>query len=73
MAEKKESKKEEDVVYIFTPYIGKMKYYNKPIEWMDKLCSDGKVKREVTKRTSVLECRRNSNHCYVVDYTEDRV
>lgn len=52
---------------------GKMKYYNKPIEWMDKLYSDGKVKREVTKRIPVLECKRNSNHCYVVDYAEDRV
>lgn len=52
---------------------GKMKYYNKPIEWVDKLYSDGKVKREVTKRIPVLECKRNSNHYYVVDYAEDRV
>lgn len=52
---------------------GKMKYYNKPIEWVDKLYSDGKVKREVTKRIPVLECKRNSNHCYVVDYAEDRL
>ncbi len=52
---------------------GKMKYYNKPIEWVDKLYSDGKVKREVTKRIPVLECKRNSNHCYLVDYAEDRV
>lgn len=52
---------------------GKMKYYNKPIEWVDKLYSDGKVKREVTKRIPVLECKRNSNHCYVVDYAEDWV
>lgn len=52
---------------------GKMKYYNKPIEWVDKLYSDGKVKREVTKRIPVLECKRNSNHCYVVDYAEDKV
>lgn len=52
---------------------GKMKYYNKPIEWVDKLYSDGKVKREVRKRIPVLECKRNSNHCYVVDYAEDRV
>jgi len=29
---------------------GKMKYYNKPVEWIDKHYSDGKSKREVTKR-----------------------
>ncbi len=52
---------------------GKMKYYNKPIEWVYKPYSDGKVKREVTKRIPVLECKRNSDHCYVVDYAEDRV
>ncbi len=52
---------------------GKMKYYNKPIEWVDKLYSDGKVKREVTKRIPVLECKRNSNHCYLIDYAENRV
>lgn len=52
---------------------GKMKYYNKPIEWVDRLYSDGKVKREVTKRIPVLECKRNSNHYYVADYAEDRV
>ena len=53
--------------------MNKMKYYNKQIEWVDKLYSDGKVKREVTKRIPVLECKRNSNHCYVVDYAEDKV
>ena len=52
---------------------GKMKYYNKPIKWVDKLYSDGKVKREVIRRISVLECKRNSDHCYVVDCAENRV
>lgn len=52
---------------------GKMKYYNKPMEWVDKSFSDVKVKREVTKRIPVLECKRNFNHCYVVDYAEDKV
>ena len=33
---------------------GKMKYYNKPMEWVDKSFSDVKVKREVTKRIPVL-------------------
>ena len=50
-----------------------MKYYNKQIEWVDKLYSDGKVNREVTKRIPVLVCTRNSYHCFVVDYAEDKV
>lgn len=52
---------------------GKMKYYNKPVEWIDKYYSDGKTKREVTKRIPVLECTRNSEHCYKVDPAEDKV
>ncbi len=52
---------------------GKMRYYNKPIEWEKKIYSDGKVKREVTKRIPVLECKRNHDHYYVVDCAEDRV
>lgn len=52
---------------------GKMKYYNKPIEWIDKYYSDGKTKRKVTKRIPVLECTRNSEHCYKVDPAEDKV
>lgn len=52
---------------------GKMKYYNKPVEWIDKHYSDGRTKREVTKRIPVLECKRNHEHCYVVDPAEDKV
>ena len=52
---------------------GKMKYYNKPVEWREILRSDGSTKREVTKRIPVLECRRNAEHCYAVDPAEDRV
>lgn len=52
---------------------GKMKYYNKPVEWIDKHYSDGKSKREVTKRIPVLECKRNNGHCYPVDPAEDKV
>ena len=37
-----------------------MRYYNKPVEWIDHYI-DGKVKREVTKRVPVLECKRNQN------------
>lgn len=52
---------------------GKMKYYNKPVEWIEKRYSDGRIKRVVTKRTPVLECKRNSEHCYKVDPTEDKI
>ena len=52
---------------------GKMKYYSKPIEWVDKYYSDGRTKREVTKRIPVLECKRNSEHWYEVDPAEDKV
>ena len=52
---------------------GKMKYYNKPVEWIDKHYSDGRIKRVVTKRIPVLECTRNSEHCYKVDPAEDKV
>ena len=39
----------------------------------DKHYSDGKTKREVTKRIPVLECERNGKHCFEVDPAEDRV
>lgn len=52
---------------------GKMRYYNKPVEWIDKYYSDGKTKREITKRIPVLECKRNREHCYLVDPAEDKV
>ena len=51
---------------------GEMRYYNKPVEWIDHYI-DGKVKREVTKKVPVLECKRNTEHCYRVDTAEDRV
>lgn len=52
---------------------GEMKYFNKPIEWVDVPNSDGKIKREVTKKVPVLECKRNPKHCYEVDPAADRV
>ena len=52
---------------------GKMKYYNKPVEWREIVRTDGSVKYEVTKKVPVLECRRNPKHCYEVDPAEDRV
>lgn len=52
---------------------GKMKYYNKPVEWVNKYYSDGRTKREVTKKIPVLECKRNVEHCYIVDPAEDKI
>lgn len=52
---------------------GKMKYYNKPVEWIDNYYGAGRTKREITKRIPVLECKRNSEHYYEVDPAEDRV
>lgn len=52
---------------------GKMKYYNKPIEWREILRSDGSIKREVTKRIPVLECKRNAEHWYSVDPAGDKI
>ena len=52
---------------------GKMRYYNKPVEWKEVLRSDGSVKNEVTKRVPALECKRNSKHWYEVDPAEDKV
>lgn len=45
---------------------GKMKYYNKPVEWREYYV-DGKTKRELLKRTPALECRRNCEHWFKVD------
>lgn len=50
-----------------------MKYYNKPVEWIDRCYGDGKIKREITKRMPVIECTRNSEHCFRVDPAEDRI
>lgn len=52
---------------------GKMKYYNKPIDWDIKIDSNGKEKRIVTERVPALECKRNSKHWFEVDPAEDKV
>ena len=52
---------------------GKMKYFNKPVEWRDVLNSDGKIKREVTKRVPALQCKRNSDHWFEVDPAADKL
>lgn len=52
---------------------GKMRYYNRPVEWVNKYYSDGQTKREVAKRIPVFECKRNRDHWYEVDPAGDRV
>ena len=52
---------------------GKMKYYNKPIEWLDTIYSNGRVKRKITKTVPALECKRNSEHWYKVDPAENHL
>ncbi len=47
---------------------GKLKYYNKPSEWIDYHDNRGNFKkRKVTEKIPVLECRRNKNHFWYVD------
>lgn len=48
---------------------GKMKYYNKPLEWIEH----GVNKRTITKKAPFLECKRNPEHCYSVDPAEDGI
>ena len=52
---------------------GKMKYYMKPIKWIDWIKKNGSRWREITERTSALECKRNSEHWFKVDPAEDKV
>lgn len=52
---------------------GEMKYYNKPIEWREITFSDGKTKREITKRIPVFECKRNPDHFFFVDPAEEKL
>ena len=50
---------------------GKMRYYSKPLEWRELQYSNGKRKREITKKVPALECKRNPEHWYEVDPAED--
>lgn len=52
---------------------GTMKYFNKAVEWRDITYSNGRTKREVTKKVSALQCKRNSNHWYEVDPAADKL
>ncbi|MBL4987094.1 hypothetical protein [Bacillus safensis] len=48
---------------------GKMKYYNKPLEWIEH----GGNKRTITKKGPFIECKRNPEHCYAVDPAENGI
>ena len=52
---------------------GTMKYFNKAVEWKDTTNSDGKTKREATKKVPALQCERNSDHWYEVDPAADKL
>lgn len=52
---------------------GKMKYYNKPVEYIYTRDNNGNSKKEIIKRIPVLECRRNAEHWYKVDIAEERI
>ena len=47
---------------------GKLKYYNKPYEWVDHYDENGNFKkRKITRTVPALECKRNSEHFWYVD------
>lgn len=46
---------------------GRLRFYNKPTEWIDYTISDGAVKRKITERTPAAECARNHKHWYPID------
>lgn len=52
---------------------GKLRYYNKATKWRNIPISGGGTRKEVTERTPVLECRRNSEHWWKVDPAEEQV
>lgn len=52
---------------------GTMKYFNKAVECRDITYSDGRTKREVTKKVPALQCKRNSDHWYEVDPAADKL
>lgn len=48
---------------------GKMRYYNKPVGWIDRIEANGR-RRKVTERVPALECKRNPKHWKEVDPAE---
>ena len=50
---------------------GRMRYYNKATEGIDRWSESGGSRREVTERTPALECRRNPKHWYEVDPADE--
>lgn len=51
---------------------GKMRYYNKPVSWIDYIEPNGRQRRKVTERVPALECRRNPKHWGEVDPAESQ-
>ena len=49
-----------------------MRYYNKPLRWIDHIEASGRRWREVTERVPALECKRNPKHWAEVDPAEDQ-
>lgn len=49
---------------------GKMRYYSKPTQWIDRTDQNGVRHREVTERVPALECKRNPKHWFEVDPAE---
>ena len=52
---------------------GTMKYFNKAVEWRNITYSDGRTNREVIKKVTALQCKRNSDHWYEVDPAADKL
>ncbi len=50
---------------------GKLKYYTKPLEWIDSTDANGHRHREITDSAPALECKRNPKHWWPVDPAED--
>lgn len=51
---------------------GKMRYYNKPVKWIDHIEPNGRQWRKVAERVPALECKRNPKHWVEVDPAESQ-
>lgn len=49
---------------------GKLRFVNRPTEWINLVDVHGRRRREISERVPVLECQRNTEHRYKVDPTE---
>lgn len=52
------------------PYCdAKLRFYNKPVDWLDYADEHGNTKRKVIEREMAAECRRNPKHWWSIDPT----